>query len=64
MSALTPGSIHLGFTAGTGLSTEYAYVENWQFTISTVPEPSSVALMTVGMLAIGGLAVRRRRAQA
>lgn len=65
MSGLTPGSVHVGFTAGTGLSTEYAYVENWTMTTSnTVPEPSTVALMTVGMLAIAGLAVRQRRARA
>ena len=65
MSGLTPGSVHVGFTAGTGLRTEYAYVEDWTKTTSnTVPEPSTVALMTVGMLAIAGLGVRRWRAQA
>ncbi len=64
MSGLTPGSVHVGFTAGTGLSTQYAYIENWQLTTSTaVPEPSTVVLMTVGMLAIGGLAARRKKMQ-
>ena len=64
MSWLTAGSVHVGFTAGTGLSTQTAYIENWQMTTNTVPEPSTVALMAAGMLAIGGLAARSRKMQA
>ncbi len=60
MSGLTPGSVYLGFTAGTGLSTQYAYIEDWRFTSSTVPEPASIALVGAGMLALAGVAYRRR----
>jgi hypothetical protein len=35
--------------------------DNYGFRLVTVPEPTSIALMSLGMVAIGGLMWRRRK---
>lgn len=54
ITTLTGWTIQLGHDEGTGSGPEVAWIDN--FSISVVPEPTSLAL-----LALGGLALLRRR---
>jgi hypothetical protein len=54
ITALTGWTIQLGHDEATGTGPEVAWIDN--FSISVVPEPTSLAL-----LALGGLALLRRR---
>ncbi|HEY0929485.1 MAG TPA: PEP-CTERM sorting domain-containing protein [Gemmatimonas sp.] len=53
----------IGFTASSGLASEYSWVSDWTFEYTppstTVPEPSTWTLMLIGLFSIGLLARRR-----
>lgn len=44
-----------------GATTSYAAFSNVDFTVFVVPEPASIALLSMGFLGIGAAAARRRR---
>jgi hypothetical protein len=54
----TNDEVFLGFSAGTGGATNRHDILNWEF----VPEPSSYVLAMFGLVALAGLARRRRKA--
>ena len=66
-SYLGTNSAYVGFTSGTGAGWENHDIVNWEFantaTLPTTPtpEPSSVMLLGVSVLALGGLVWRRSR---
>jgi hypothetical protein len=55
-------SAYVGFTAGTGSAVSTQTIENFTFSSSAVPEPSSFALLATGAVALVGYGWRKRRA--
>ena len=58
------GLLSLGATAGFPASIlSYAFESTPGLAITVVPEPSTYALMALGLAAVGGIAARRRKAE-
>ncbi len=60
-------TVRIGFTAGSGAATQLAEVDHWQFSglnpsVVATPEPATMILTATGLLAVVGIARRRRTA--
>jgi hypothetical protein len=64
VSLLGPNAF-VGFTGGTGAANSIQQISNFSFTnnATAVPEPSSLAALAIGMLSLGGLALRSRKSR-
>jgi hypothetical protein len=56
---LSGGSAYVGFTAGTGWASSYHDIGSWSF--NSIPEPTTWALVGLGLLAVGIWGRRRNR---
>ena len=60
VSSTGPNTAFVGFTGGTGAFAATEQISNFTFNNAAVPEPASIALLTLGLAAAQARRIRKR----